>query len=95
LGATPPDPLRASAHPELSSIGRINDYLEAEFKEKAATIEVEDWWIAFEVINRLLLTNLWTWNGEMCLSVSLLAGITHFMMRALWASFCRSGRGLS
>ncbi|OJJ36261.1 hypothetical protein ASPWEDRAFT_52065 [Aspergillus wentii DTO 134E9] len=70
LGAAPEDPLRAPAHPELSSIGVVNGYLQADYEGKASRHEVEDWWIAVEVINRLLCTNVWTWNGEMKLNVN-------------------------
>ncbi|KAJ5784179.1 uncharacterized protein N7503_009391 [Penicillium pulvis] len=70
LGAQPEDPLRAAAHPELSSIGIINDHVLAKHEGPATTVEVEDWWIAIECINRLLLTNVWTWNDEMVLSAN-------------------------
>lgn len=70
LNAQPPDPLRAPAHPELSSIGLINDHLQAKYEGSASTIEVEEWWVAIEAINRLLLTNVWTWSDRMCLSVN-------------------------
>lgn len=70
LGTPPSDPLRAPAHPELSSLGIINDHVSAKYEGSASTLEVEDWWIAVEVINRLLLTNVWTLNGELVLSVN-------------------------
>jgi hypothetical protein len=70
LNVQPPDPLRAPAHPELGSIGLINDHLQAKHEGSASTIEVEEWWVAVEVINRLLLTNVWTWNDMMCFSVN-------------------------
>ncbi|GLA35430.1 hypothetical protein AnigIFM63309_011267 [Aspergillus niger] len=69
LGAAPPDPLLAPAHPELSSMGRVNQLLKTEVKGKEWTVKVEEWWVAIEVINRLLLTQVWTFNGELVLSV--------------------------
>lgn len=70
LGSTPPDPLRAPAHPELSTLGIINDHLQAQYKGNAMSIVVQDWWVAIEVINRLLLTNVWTWNSKLSLSIN-------------------------
>ncbi|KAI3008187.1 hypothetical protein CBS147346_2758 [Aspergillus niger] len=69
LGAAPPDPLLAPAHPELSSMGRVNQLLKTEVEGKEWTVKVEEWWVAIEVINRLLLTQVWTFNGELVLSV--------------------------
>ncbi|KAJ5160385.1 uncharacterized protein N7482_007389 [Penicillium canariense] len=69
LNTQPPDPLHAPAHPELSSIGLINDHLQAKNEGSASTIDVEEWWVAIEAINRLLLTNVWTRSDRMCLSV--------------------------
>ncbi|CAI7589952.1 unnamed protein product [Penicillium glandicola] len=70
LGSPPANPLHASAHPELSSIGIVNDYLPDIFKGSASVIEVEEWWIAVEVIDRLLRATLWTFNGQMNLSLN-------------------------
>ena len=69
LGAAPPDPLLAPAHPELSSMGRVNELLKPEVEGKERKVQVEEWWVAIEVINRLLLTQVWTFNGELVLSV--------------------------
>ncbi|RDK38751.1 hypothetical protein M752DRAFT_329382 [Aspergillus phoenicis ATCC 13157] len=69
LGAAPPDPLLAPAHPELSSMGRVNQLLKTEVEGKEWTVKVEEWWVAIEVINRLLLTQVWTFNKELVLSV--------------------------
>ncbi|OJI82786.1 hypothetical protein ASPTUDRAFT_123558 [Aspergillus tubingensis CBS 134.48] len=69
LGAAPPDPLLAPAHPELSSMGRVNELLKSEVEGKERKVKVEEWWVAIEVINRLLLTQVWTFNGELVLSV--------------------------
>lgn len=66
----PEDPLKAPAHPELSSFGVVNDHLQAEYDGKVRTVVVESWWVAVEVINRLLLTNVWTWSGELQFSVN-------------------------
>lgn len=65
LSAQPADPLRAPAHPELSSIGVVDKHLQSKFKGSFSTIEVEEWLNPVEVINRFLLTNIWTWNGQM------------------------------
>ncbi|OJJ77734.1 hypothetical protein ASPBRDRAFT_36995 [Aspergillus brasiliensis CBS 101740] len=69
LGAAPPDPLLAPAHPELSSMGRVDKLLKTEVEGKERTVRVEEWWVAIEVINRLLLTQVWTFDGELVLSV--------------------------
>lgn len=68
--AQPADPLRAPAHPELSSIGIVNEHVPTRYEGPDLTIEVENWWIAVEVINRLLLTNVWTWKDQLQLSVN-------------------------
>ncbi|RAH77595.1 hypothetical protein BO86DRAFT_403595 [Aspergillus japonicus CBS 114.51] len=66
-----PDPLEGASHPELSSMGRVNDTLTAEeVRGRVRTVRVTTWWVAVEVINRLLLTNVWTWEERMVLSVN-------------------------
>ncbi|KAJ5526327.1 hypothetical protein N7494_012977 [Penicillium frequentans] len=70
FGSPASDPLRAPAYPELSSLGRVNDHIVAKHEGSASTIEVEDWWVAIENISRLLIPHVWTWNGELVLSVN-------------------------
>ncbi|KAL1984497.1 hypothetical protein VTN96DRAFT_9096 [Rasamsonia emersonii] len=70
LGATPDDLLEVPAHPQLSSLGVINDYVQTRYEGKTATVEVEDWWVAVEVANRLLQSYVWTWNGQLHLGVN-------------------------
>ncbi|KAE8138132.1 hypothetical protein BDV38DRAFT_282432 [Aspergillus pseudotamarii] len=41
LGAASPDPLQAPAHPELSSVGVVNDYLPAEYEGIARKLEMQ------------------------------------------------------
>ncbi|KAE8410628.1 hypothetical protein BDV36DRAFT_302592 [Aspergillus pseudocaelatus] len=55
---------------ELSSVGVVNDYLPAEYEDIARKLEVQGWLIAVECINRLLLTNVWTWDGQTQLAVN-------------------------
>ncbi|KAJ5182876.1 hypothetical protein N7492_000492 [Penicillium capsulatum] len=67
LGAAPENPLHAPAHAELSSFGVIDDYISEAYGDAPdgdARFEVEHWWVAVEVINRLLLANVWTWRGK-------------------------------
>ncbi|PYI22624.1 hypothetical protein BO99DRAFT_257453 [Aspergillus violaceofuscus CBS 115571] len=71
LSRAPADPLEGASHPELSSMGRVNDTLTAEeVRGRVRTVRVTTWWVAVEVINRLLLTNVWTWEERMVLSVN-------------------------
>jgi hypothetical protein len=70
LSAAPEDPLKAPAYQTLSSLGVVNNYLHSKRHGKAATVEIEDWWLSVEIINRMLGTTLWTWNGQLNLSVS-------------------------
>ncbi|KAJ5994530.1 hypothetical protein N7451_010254 [Penicillium sp. IBT 35674x] len=70
LGSPPSDPLRAPAYPEVSSLGIVNDHIVAKHEGSASTVEVEDWWIAVENISRLLIPHVWTWNGELVLSIN-------------------------
>lgn len=70
FGSPPSDPLRAPAHPELSSLGIVNDHIVAKHEGSASTVEVEDWQIAVENISRLIMTHVWTWNGELVLSIN-------------------------
>ncbi|KAJ5784324.1 uncharacterized protein N7503_009536 [Penicillium pulvis] len=69
LGSPFSDPLRAPAYPELSSLGIINDHIAAKHEGSASTVEVEDWWVAVQNISRLLIPHVWTWTGELVLSV--------------------------
>jgi hypothetical protein len=67
----PDDPLKQPAHPELSSLGIINQYLAHQHVgAEASSIELEDWRAAVEVTNRLLLVYIWTWNGQMHLDAN-------------------------
>ncbi|OBT75537.1 hypothetical protein VF21_05886 [Pseudogymnoascus sp. 05NY08] len=70
LSTAPEDPLQAPAYQTLSSLGVVNNYLHTKHCGKAATVEIEDWWLSVEIINRVLGTTLWTWDGQLNLSVS-------------------------
>ncbi|KAJ5633221.1 hypothetical protein N7490_009560 [Penicillium lividum] len=43
LGSPPSDPLRVPAHPELRSLGIVNDHIVTRYEGSVSTIEVEDW----------------------------------------------------
>ena len=62
--------IQAPAHPELSSLGVIDDYLQSKYTGPASTFEIEDWWIGVQVVNRILQTYLWTRHGQMNLQVA-------------------------
>ncbi|KFY13138.1 hypothetical protein V491_06504 [Pseudogymnoascus sp. VKM F-3775] len=64
------EPLKAPAYQTLSSLSVVNNSLLSKRDGKAATIEIEDWWLSVEIINRMLGTTLWTWDGQLHLSVS-------------------------
>ncbi|RAL04145.1 uncharacterized protein BO80DRAFT_422513 [Aspergillus ibericus CBS 121593] len=64
--AQPEDPLRGSAVPVLSSLGRVDDYLDKEYGD----VEVVDWWIGVDVVSRGLVVNVWSWRGELRLGVA-------------------------
>jgi hypothetical protein len=70
LSAAPKDPLLQPPHPALSSQGIVNKYVQSRYTGKAATVEVEDWWLGVEVIDRGLMVLLWTWNDRLCLVVN-------------------------
>ncbi|KAL4894455.1 hypothetical protein BDV59DRAFT_175509 [Aspergillus ambiguus] len=70
LSRAPTDPRQGPAHPELSSMGKLNELLATEVKGTERTLRVAEWWVAVEVINRLLLTNVWTWDHQLVLSVN-------------------------
>ncbi|KAJ5512031.1 hypothetical protein N7453_004134 [Penicillium expansum] len=57
-----------AAHPELSSLGVIDDRLPTVHTGPAATVEIEDWWLGVQIINRVLQTYLWTREGEIHLT---------------------------
>lgn len=57
-----------AAHPELSSLGIVDDSLPTVREGSAGTVEIEDWWLGVQVINRILQTYLWTREGEISLS---------------------------
>ncbi|KAJ5689395.1 hypothetical protein N7462_003787 [Penicillium macrosclerotiorum] len=65
-----PDPLKEAAQADISSLGVLNDYLLCRHEGKNMTIEVEDWWISQEVIDRVLRTNIWTLNGRLAFSIN-------------------------
>ncbi|CRG91989.1 hypothetical protein PISL3812_09043 [Talaromyces islandicus] len=53
------------AHPELSSLGDLDKRLKSRYEGAANAVEVQDWWLGVEIINRLLQSYLWTRNGEL------------------------------
>jgi hypothetical protein len=57
-----------AAHPELSSLGVIDEYLQSRYIGSGATVEIEDWWLGVEVVNRILQTYLWTREGQLHLT---------------------------
>lgn len=57
-----------AAHPELSSLSVIDDYLPTVHAGPSGTVEIEDWWLGAHMINRILQTYLWTREGQMYLS---------------------------
>ena len=57
-----------AAHPELSSLGVIDSRLPTVHAGPATTVEIEDWWLGVQIINRVLQTYLWTREGEMHLA---------------------------
>lgn len=57
-----------AAHPELSSLGVIDDRLQTRYTGPGATVEIEDWWLGVQIINRLLRTYLWTRGDELHLA---------------------------
>lgn len=57
-----------AAHPELSSLGVIDKRLPTVHAGPAATVEIEDWWLGVQIVNRILQTYLWTREGEITLS---------------------------
>ncbi|CAI7608362.1 unnamed protein product [Penicillium viridicatum] len=57
-----------AAHPELSSLGVIDDRLPTVHAGPATTVEIEDWWLGVQIINRVLQTYLWTREGKLHLA---------------------------
>lgn len=53
------------AHPELSSLGDLDKRFKSRYEGAANTVELQDWWLGVEVINKLLQSYLWTRNGEL------------------------------
>jgi hypothetical protein len=61
---TPPlDPLMAPAYPALGSLGIVDKYVQKKYQGTAAAIEIEDWWLGVEIIDRTLFTHVWAWDG--------------------------------
>jgi hypothetical protein len=56
------------AHPELSSLGDLDKWLKHQYVGAANTVELQDWWLGVEVINKLLQSYLWTRNGELTIA---------------------------
>ncbi|KFZ24028.1 hypothetical protein V502_01510 [Pseudogymnoascus sp. VKM F-4520 (FW-2644)] len=70
LSAAPEDPLSAPAYQTLGSLGIVNNHLQSKHDGKAETVEVDNWWLSVEIINHVLGTMLWTWDGRLNLVVS-------------------------
>ena len=57
-----------AAHPELSSLGVIDDQLPSTYYGPATTLNIEDWWLGVQITNRVLQTYLWTRKGQLHLT---------------------------
>lgn len=57
-----------AAHPELSSLGVIDDKLPTTHTGAAATLKIEDWWLGVQITNRILQTYIWTREGQLYLT---------------------------
>lgn len=57
-----------AAHPKLSSLGVIDDQLPTTYRGPTTTLNIEDWWLGVQIINRVLQTYLWTREGQLHLT---------------------------
>ncbi|KAJ5698000.1 hypothetical protein N7462_000005 [Penicillium macrosclerotiorum] len=57
-----------AAHPELSSLGVIDDQLPTTYPGPETTLNIEDWWLGVQITNRVLQTYLWTREGQLHLT---------------------------
>lgn len=63
-------PVSCCAHTLLYMAIHNHNHLLSRRDRKAAIIDIEDWWLSVEIINRLLETTPWTWDGQLNLPVS-------------------------
>ncbi|KAH8703890.1 hypothetical protein BGW36DRAFT_287589 [Talaromyces proteolyticus] len=69
--AAPPEVMLdapGAAHPELSSLGVIEQRLPSRYTGATAILEIENWWLGVDIINRVLQMYVWTRDGQLHLT---------------------------
>ncbi|KAM0796887.1 hypothetical protein BDR22DRAFT_865479 [Usnea florida] len=66
LTQDPPQGITPPCEPNLSSLGRIDEYMDTKFSD---TVDVMDFWIGVEMLTRQLMVYVWTRGNKMKLSI--------------------------
>ncbi|VUC37199.1 unnamed protein product [Clonostachys rosea] len=60
--------------PDLSSLGKLEKFMQHEYSvtenPEEPQLELSNYWMGIEVLTRILVFHLWSWKGELVLSVS-------------------------
>ncbi|KAL2825325.1 hypothetical protein BDW59DRAFT_179898 [Aspergillus cavernicola] len=86
-----------AAHPELSSLGVIDNYLQKRYTSdgnregNTGVVELEDWWLGVQNMNRELQMHVWMWDGDIYLACQYNAA---FYERGFVEGFLEEWRGV-
>ena len=67
LGQPPPPNIEPPSEPLLSSLGVVDRYIQPRYGDK---VEVNDFWMAVEMLTRQVELHVWTFQGDLTLSAS-------------------------
>ncbi|KAF3020913.1 hypothetical protein E8E14_001586 [Neopestalotiopsis sp. 37M] len=68
FGALVPEGLPPVQTPDLSSLGKVDSFLQTEYgATNEGKVEVVDFWIGTEMLNRSVQFHTWSWKGEFVL----------------------------
>ena len=68
FGAPVPEGLPPVQTPDLSSLGKVDSFLQTEYgATNEGKVEVVDFWIGTEMLNRSVQFHTWSWKGEFVL----------------------------
>ena len=72
FSAPVPEGLPPTQTPDLSSLGKVEAYLQREYESdtEAPKVEVADMWIATEMLNRSIQFHVWSWKDELNIGAS-------------------------
>ncbi|XXH04229.1 hypothetical protein Hte_010643 [Hypoxylon texense] len=65
FGAPVPEGFPPTQTPDLSSLGRVEAYLQHDYGSANGNVQLKDVWLGTEMLNRCVQFHTWSWRGEL------------------------------